>query len=407
VLHISGTRVFGAVELYSLDNSDALPVHNGNKIVKLQVSNLSNTENFSNNEVIYQSNGSANVASGKYYGGRETEITLSSSANTRYQVDTLLYQPNTSVNAASGVIKGKVANVAANTLTLYLSNVAGSFVSTSNVQGTTNTVINVSYYLEVDIINVANPEPTTGSFIFGETVTTAGGFTGTVRYANVFEVEIVPVSGTLSNGDTLTGQTSLCTADVDETTGTTATTGDYVYHPKVKLYIENVANGPYLASEEVYTQEQSVAAGQVFQKRGIGTIDTANSSVIVLKDLFAGFNRGATLFGATSGATARISRIERANSAVGYVIASNTSSITIVDMEGVFVSNTHVYGNNVAANITSISKSLYITPSSNVACTINTILVANVTGQFTTSYQIVGANNGATANVLYVDRYND
>ena len=407
VLHISGTQVFGSVELYSLDNSDALPVHNGNKLVKLRVSNLSNTENFSNNEVVYQSNGSANVATGKYYGGRETEITLSSSANTRYQIDTIIYQPNTSVNAASGVIKGKVANTTANTLVLYLSNVTGSFVNTANVQGTTNTVISVSYYLEVDIINVANPEPSTGSFIFGETVTTTGGFTGTIRYANVFEVEIVPVSGTLSNGDTLVGSTSLCFADVEATTGTTATTGDYVYHPKVKLYIENIQNGPYTVGEEVYTQEQSTAAGQVFQKRGIGTVDTANSSLVVLKDLFAGFNRGMTLFGTTSGASARISRIEKANSAVGYVIASNTSSITIVDMEGVFTSNTHVYGNNVAANITSISKSLYITPSSNVACTINTILVANVTGQFTTSYQIVGANNGATANVLYVDRYND
>jgi hypothetical protein len=407
VLHISGTQLFGAVELYSLENSDALPAHNGNKLVKLRVSNLSNTEIFANSEVIYQSNGSANVATGKYYGGRETEITLSSSANTRYQLDTILYQPNTTVNTASGVIKGKVSNTTANTLTLYLSDVTGSFVNTANVQGTTNTVLSVSYYLEVDIINVANPESSTGSFIFGETVTTTGGFTGTVRYANVFEVEIVPVSGTLSNGDTLFGSTSLCTAVVYATSGTTATAGIYVYHPKTKLYIENISNGPYVVGEQVYSQEQAVDAGQVFQKRGIGTVDTANSSVIVIKDLFAGYNRGMTLFGATSNATSTISRIDHANSATGYVIASNTTSITIVDMEGVFVTNTHVYGANVAANITSISKSLYITPSSNVACTINTILVANVTGQFTTSYQIVGANNGATANVLYVDRYND
>lgn len=407
VLHLAGTRVFGSVELYSLDNSDALPVHNGNRIVKLQISNLSNTETFSNNEVIYQSNGSANVASGKFYGREETEITLSSSANTRYQIDTILYQPNSSVNTASGIIKGKVANATANTLTLYVSNVAGTFLDTANVQGTTNTVLSVDYYLEASIINIATPEPTTGSFLFGETVTTSGGFTGTVRYANIFDVEILPVSGALANGDTLFGQTSLCTADVNVTSGTTAINGDYVYHPKTKVYIENIKNGPYIANEEVYTQEQTVAAGQVFQKRGIGTVESANSSLIILKDRFAGFNRGDTLFGSNSGATARISRMETVNTAIGYVIDSNTTTITIVDMVGEFTANTQVYGNSVAGNITSISKSLYITPSSNVACTINTILVANITGQFTTNYQIVGANNGATANVLYVDRYND
>ena len=407
VMHLAGTKVFGTVELYSLDNSDAFPAHDGNKLAKLQVSNLSSGENFANNEIIYQSNGSANVATGRFYGREETEIVLSSSANTRYQIDTILYQPNSSVNTASGIIKGKVSNTTANTLTLYLSNVAGTFLNTANVQGTTNTVLSVDYYLEASLINITTPEPTTGSFLFGETVTTAGGFTGTIRYANIFDAEIIPVSGTLANGDSLFGTTSLCTADVSVTSGTTAINGDYVYHPKTKVYIENLKNGPYLANEEVYTQEQTVTAGQVFQKRGIGTVESANSSLIILKDRFAGFNRGGTLLGANSGATARISRIENVNTAVGYVIASNTSSITIVDMQGVFEANTHVYGNSVAGNITSISKSLYITPSSNVACTINTILVANITGQFTTNFQIVGVNSSATANVLYVDRYND
>ena len=406
VMHTAGTEVFGAVELYSLANSEPLAMHDSNTIIKIEVNGISNTEAFSNGEIVYQSNGTSNVASGKYYGTRETEIVLSSSANTKYQVDTILYQPNTTVNAASGVIKGKTANITANTLTLYLANVTGTFVNTANVQGTTNTVMTAAYYIEASIINIVSPEPTTGSFAFGETVTTSGGFSGVIRYANIFDVEIVPVSGTLTSGDTLLGATSLCQADIENSTATTATVGEYVYHPKVRLYLENVS-GTFVVNEEVYSQVQTVESGQIFQKRGIGTIDAANSSSIRLKDVFAGFNRGQTIFGNTSQATARISRLEESNTAVGYVIASNTTSITIVDMEGVFEANTHVYGANTAANITAISKSLYITPSSNVACTINTMLVANVTGQFTTSYQVVGANSGTTANVIYVDRYND
>ena len=407
VLHTAGTRVFGSVELYSLDNSDALPVHNGNKILKIQVNGISNTENFVNNEIVYQSNGSANVATGKYYGGKETEIVLSTSANTRYQLDTIFYQPNSSVNAASGVIKGKIANTVANTLTLYLGDVKGSFVSTSNVQGTTNTVLTVSYYFEADLINVTNPAAETGSFIFGETVTTDSGFIGTIRYANVFEAEIVPITGIISVGDTVVGSTSLCSADVNETTGTIAQTGEYVYHPHTTLFIENIQNGPFLEGEEVYTQEQTVAAGQVFQKRGIGMVFTANSIALTLEDSFAGFNRGLTLFGNTSGASARISRLEYANDTIGYVIAANTSTITLVDTDGLFKVGAHIYGANAAAVVDSITYNSRTTPTSNISSVINTILVANATGQFTTNYQLVAANSGTTANVLYVDRYND
>jgi hypothetical protein len=134
---------------------------------------------------------------------------------------------------------------------------------------------------------------------------------------------------------------------------------------------------------------------------------TANAIAVTLEESFAGFNRGLTLFGNTSGASARISRLEYANDSIGYVISANTSAITLVDTNGIFKLGSHLYGANITAIVDSVTYNTYTTPTSNVASTINTILVANVTGQFTTNYQLVAANSGTTANVLYVDRYND
>lgn len=406
VMHTAGTRVFGAVELMSLATVNTQIVHDGTKLSRLIVTGLSNTENFIVNESVYQSNGTANVAIGKIRAQKEATITLSSSANVFYQVGTTLYQPNSSSNAASGTVAGKVVNAEANTLTLYLSDVKGTFATGNTIQGTTNTVLTVAPYLEVTMTSVQNPRPETASFIVGETVTTPGGFSGTVQYCNIFEAEIVPISGSLTAGTTLTGSESQCSAVVVNTTGVTASIGSYVYQPRIRIDIYDGNGIPFANNEQVFVQRQETnAANQVFQNTAIGTIETANSTALILKDKFGGFNRTATIRGATSNATATILAVGITNSAVGYIVGSNSTSITIVDTIGTFKANSHVYGANVAANVVSIAYQSYTT--SNVASAINTILVGNTTGEFTTGYSIVGANSGANGNVTYIERYND
>lgn len=408
VMHTAGTRVFGAVELMSLASVNTAIVHDGSKVFKLQVSGLSNTENFANSETVYQSNGIANVATGKIYRNKEAELVLSTSANTFYQIGTTLYQPNSSSNAASGIIAGKIANTTANTLTLYLSDVKGTFQTGNTVQGTTNTVLTVSPYLVTTLTSVANPRPETASFIIGETVTTPGGFSGTVQFCNIFEAEIIPVSGTLTAGATLTGAESQCTAVVVDTTGITATVGSYVYQNKIRLDIYDGNGIPFANNEQIFVQRQETTiANQVFQNTAVGIIESANSTVLILKDKSGGFNKTVTIRGATTNATAIVLGVYISNSAVGRIVGSNTTSVTVVDTLGTFEANAHVYGANIAGNVTAISYSTYITPTSNVASAINTILVANAAGQFTTDYAIVGANSGSNGSVTYIERYND
>ncbi len=408
VMHTAGTKVFGAVELVSLASEPTMLRHDGNKVFNLRVTTLSNTENYISNEAVYQSNGTSNVATGKIVGNKNSEIVLSSSANIFYQIGTTIYQPNSTVSAARGTIIGKSVDAAANTLTLFVANTVGTFQTGNTVQATSNTILYVSPYLEITMTSVINGRPETASFIVGETVTTTGGFSGTVQYCNLYEAEIVPLAGSLNPGDILIGSQSSCSAAIVNVTDTVAATGEYLYQPRTRLDIYDGNGIAFLPNEEVYIQRQETsAANQIFQNTAIGTIEYANSTTLILKDKFGGFNRTATIWGAQSNATSIILGVTTTNSAVGYIVGSNSTSITVVDTIGTFESNSHVYTTNYAANATSITYESYITPSSNVSSAINTILVANTSGDFSTDYPLIGANSGANGTVTYIELYND
>jgi hypothetical protein len=407
VMHTAGTRVFGAVILDSLGDSTPIAIENIDKIYTLNVTGMPNTSNYAVGEVIYQSNGTANIATGKLLENKSTTIVLTTSANTQYQIGEKIHQPNSSVNAASGVLSGKIANVSANTLTLYVSNTQGTFTATANIQGTTNTVLNVAANLKTQFRNNSNPSLQTGSFDLGETVTTSGGFSGVIEVANEFDAEIIPVSGSLSVDDQLTGANSAAVAFIESVGPISPTVGVKVYQAESDLYVHGV-NGTFSVGEYVFQRKQNTnRTDQSFQFTTYGTVKTANSSVIVLKDKFGTFTKDEILFGATANATAIVDRIVTSNSAVGTVIAANSTAITMINTSGEFLSNSRVYSTNTAAKIVSINKSSYIAQTSNVASAINSILVANVSGNFITEYQIKGANSMANAIITYIETHND
>lgn len=407
VMHTAGTEVFGSVSLDSIGTVNAVAVGPDDKIYKMTVTGMSNTNNYAVNEVIFQSNGSANVATGKLKETKGTVIRLTTSANVRYQEGEYIYQPNSAVNTASGILVGKTANATANTLTLYLSNVQGTFVSTANVQGTTNTVLTVQSHILTQFRNIINGASLTGSFDLGETVTTAGGFTGIIEVANQFDAELIPVSGSLAEDDQLTGTISGATAFVEKIGALVPTVGDIVFEPNHDVFI-NGANGAFANGEYVFQYRQNVSkANQIFEYTTYGTVISANSTVLRLSDKFGVFTKNETIYGANSGATAKVASVITTHAAEGEVIAANTTSITVVDVFGQFISNSHVYSTNTAAYVTSITKATRITPTSNVASAINSILVANVSGTFVTDYQVDGNISGANATVTYIETYND
>jgi hypothetical protein len=406
VMHTAGTRVFGAV---ALDSEGAFALQSpaiDDKIFKLQISDMANTEFFANNETVYQSNGTANVAIGKILSTQQTELVLSN-ANIQYQIGTTIYQPNVSVNAASGYIAAKVSDSTANTLTMYLTGVRGTFSDSANIEGTTNTVLTIAPYIEMYLRNITNPDLGTGSFQIGEGVTSNGSFVGVVQNANEYEAEIVITSGTVSPDDVITGDSSGVTAEVVSCTNAVATIGGSVYQYHVILNIVE-ANGSFSNGESIYIQRLNTSStDQTFQNTAVAIVTAANSTALVLEDTFGPFIKRSLVYGATSGARARIDNHYSVNTSIATVVGANSTSVTVINSSNVFLQGFHVYGANVAGNVTSISYETSLTPSSNVSSAINTILVSNATADFTTAYTVVGANNGANATVTYVENYND
>lgn len=407
VMHTAGTEVFGSVSLDSLGTINAVPVSPNDKLYKLTVTGMSNSDSYTVGETLFQSNGGEYVATGNLKESKSAVLQLTTSANVQYQEGELIYQPNSSVNAASGVLVGKTSSGAANTLTLYLSNVSGTFTNTANIQGTTNTVLTVQSHILAQFRNILNPAANTGSFDLGETVTTETGFIGIIEVGNKFDAEIVPISGTLVQNDQLLGSTSGATAFIEKVGALYPTVGDRVYQPTHEVSID-AANGAFANGEYVFQYRQNTdRLDQTFEYTTYGTVITANSSVIKLSDKFGAFTKNDTIYGATSGAAAKVLSFTSKNTADGEVIAANSTVITVVNVVGAFTNNKHVYSSNTAALITAINKESNITASSNVASAINNILVANVAGTFVTDYQIDGSIGGANATVTYIETYND
>lgn len=407
VMHMAGTQVFGSVVLDSFGSLASTVAIGDGKYYTLTATSISNSANFAVGDVIFQSNGAANVAIGKLATLRTAEIVLSNSANTQYQIGQNIYQPNSVVNAASGVLVGKVSNTTANTLTLYIDDVKGAFTNTANVQGTTNTVLNVVANIKAQFRNNLNPSSQTGSFDLGEVVTTTGGFSGVVEVANQFDAEIIPISGTLVVDDQLVGSNSAASAFI-ETVGLDApAVSANVYQAESYLYVHGMV-GSYANGEYVFQRIPNPnKTDQSFQFTTYGTVKTANSSVLILKDKFGTFIKDEPVYGATGNATAIVDKIITSNSATGTVIASNTTVIKVVNTTGEFIANSRVYSVNTAARIVSIDHTSYITPASNVASAINSILVANTVGTFTTDYEIRNSNAAANAVITYIETHND
>jgi len=404
VMHIAGTNLFGSVLLESTEPLTLTPLEANAEIYSIDFSGISNTENYVVGETVYQSNGTANVFSGKVYEPTSAVITLSTSANTRYQRNTIIYQPNSAVNAASGYLKDLVANTSSNTLTLYLSNTTGTFTTSNTITGTTNTNIDYESVIRVTMSGINNPNTATGSFALGETVTQLTGFVGEVCLAVESEIYINPSNSTITVDGTLFGSNSITTAVVETATSETPTSNALIYQEVTRVGITGntvaFANGEYIYQQR---QSQDTANTLQFVNTAIGRIVSTNSSVITIDNEIGGVILYNTIVGETSGATANVISRSLVGTANALVLAASSNSANVVNVRGSFTTGRCIKGIGFFANVLTINTTSYTTPTSNVSGAINTIKISNTTGTPTSSYSLIGNTSAANCNVVEIN----
>lgn len=401
VMHMAGSQFFGRVVLDSIGNSEMTSTNTANDFVDLTISGFANTETLANGEFVYQSNGTANTGTGIVYEPLMSTMTLTTSANVKYQINERIAQPNASVNTASGILLGKSSNATANTLTLHIGNVSGTFTASANIEGTTNTTITTDPIVKISITSVSSANDSTGSFQVGERVTQTGGFDGNVVFATSYIIHCMDITGTYANSTTLTGGTSGTTAVGTGSTNTALANAVTAF--QTKTIIDYTSNTSAFSNGATIYQRQinKSVANQVFVNSAIGEISSVNSTALEIINVEGYFFKDEDIYSLTVNATA--TGVRTVNTATGTVISQSNTEVTLIDVSGTFTENNQIQTANACANITSIATNTYITQSSNVDSVINNIKIANVSGYFVTDYELAGNTNSANVTITAVN----
>lgn len=410
VLHLAGTKPFGAVVHDSITNSYINAVSYTSNIATanlfLTVAQTSNAQVFTNGEVIYQSNGTANIGFATIRTPLKTLVQINAT-NVNFIVGQTLQQPNASVNSAFGYVAAVTSN---STVTnVYVINSTAVFNATANVFGPTKYVVSHLPKIRMKLATVTNGSNATQSFTIGENIFqgTIGSQTanGTVLNANLSTVEIRLNTGTFANNTTLTGETSNCTATLTSYSNNTFTAGENVYVEKVILYLRNVIN-TFSNGEIVYQYKRNPNTANIqFVNTAIGTIIAKNSSSITITNSFGVFANNVTLFGSSSTANGIVNKILRLTNNYATVVSSNTTSVTLYQVSGEFSNVQTLVGltSNTYSNISSIAVNNESYAPLNV---INTLEAQIVNGFFvanSTVNSIVGVTSSDTANLSGIE----
>lgn len=410
ILHLAGTKPFGQVVHESVTNSYVNAVSYTSNIATanlfLNVANTSNVAIFTNGEVIYQTNGTANLGFATIRAPLKTLIQINTT-NVNFIVGSEIRQPNTTTNSAFGYVASVTAN---STVTnVYVVNSTAVFNSSANVFGPTKYVVAHEPKIRMIISSVTSGSNATQSFTVGENIYqgTIGSQTanGTVLNANLSTVEVRLNTGTFANGTTLKGQTSNCNATLSSYSNNTFTAGENVYAERTILYLRNVVN-TFSNGEIVYQYKRNQNISNIsFVNTAIGQIIDKNSSSVTITNQFGKFANNSTIFGSTSTANAVINKIMALTNTFATVITSNSSSVTLYKINGEFSNSQTLVGlsSNTYSNISTITpNNESYTPSS----VINTLEVQIVNGFFIVNSSvnsIIGLTSSDTANLASID----
>jgi hypothetical protein len=402
VMHIAGTRVFGAIEI---DNLLMAPLQSQSsyttKKYDLYLQNF--VGEVLDGEQAYQTN----VASGITEGSLRSIIEVSG-ANNSFQIGTTI----TDGGNRSGTLVQKDSDYGSNTTTLYLIDVVDGFSNTDYIEGQSNTILDVSYKTNAQLSSIITPTLETGSFKVGEYVrNTSNTVIAIVEAASDYEVILETLSGTITSNITLIGDESKCSAKLQNINALSPIIGESIYQRETILFIGN-ATGQFELQEEVYSAVLNPSSNnQLFQNTAVGVIDFANSTVLKVRNVFGDFIKNTDINGKTSGKTSTVLDLRENIHFQGTVAGANSSTITVVDVIGEFAAGNYVDGANTFAIATGVSTDVLYIDSSDVQSAINILTVSNTVGQFSTDYQLtvqpyVGEGT-VEATIVNIEIYND
>lgn len=406
VAHTAGSAVFGKVSLEESVNTIIVSANVNIGTANVTFINISNAEIVSPGLFVYQSNGTSNTANGYIDEYPSAEVILSQNA-VDYEIGSTIYQPSIANNAANGIVSYRSSNDTHTTL--YLSNTRGTFLSSANVEGIHQRIINVTPLIDVSIKTINNASNTSQSFNVGETIyqgaVSSETFIGTVISANSSKVRVTTTSGSITDNSLLiSSNTAGRQANATSHTSNTFTSAQTIYQEIKTLSLVDINNAntsteSFNVGEEVYQYKvNSTSPNDLFNvKTATAIVTNANSTAIKVINVFGNLSNTREIRGVTSNAYAVINGIVTQNTATGNVVSSNDTVLIVKEVTGAFTTNNHIKGSNCIANATTVSSNSQVYQASNVESTINILIIANTQGTFSAN----SSANGIT--VLYAN----
>lgn len=375
VLHVAGTRMFGAVHTSSIEPSLIIPDSNTSDIYNLKVcGGINNNHSIIPGYRLMDEEGVEGIIS-----SYQTTITVPGSNSPFYEIGNRVHQPNTSINSASGNLLRAVSDIVSNTTTLYLNNVSGLFVPSVNAYGYNRRQKNIEPVICAKLGTVLSPNTITKSFQFGETVS-QGGASGSVIAANSSHLKIKWAAGTFSSGN-ISGSLSGAQASITEVTNTQFTPGQEIRQDIIRITTESIED-EFIFGETVYSYIRNPDNSTQFMNTAIGRIIDITNNAIYVDKTFGRWNPRETITGESSNARASIAGVDTINIVRGIVTSSNNTALIVQNSSNSYITNSYVYSNTAMALLVSETANVSFMDSRNISEVINILTVQNTTGQF-------------------------
>lgn len=409
-VHLAGTKTFGKINRSALLDSTVVSEDLSDRNATMNIIGGNNGE-FDRFEEIAEYSGSTKVANG--YLDKVSVTVCVNGANNEFVVGEQVSRPTFFANTSYGIIESAVSDLGANSTTLVLKDVRGLFQNTGQVQ-TMFDRMQLRYNLTSFTGGIGGGSPI--EFAYPEVVYQSNGTAnvgvGNITTVNSTHIIVKPAAkllisnlqGTISPGDTVYQRANTTTPNTAMgTVGLSNSTVVEVVDPRGsfvsgELIYTTSGNAHVLAlggKSNMFTKSNTViirvanltdigfANGEVVTQPATGargTLAIGNTTYISINDVSGTFNTIDPIVGSTSGVQADVSSINGPFAIIGATTGANAEIITV---EYDSVLTTLAVNSSVGA--------------------INTIVVANVAGQFTHSGVVVGSNTSTNATITTVE----
>lgn len=409
-VHLAGTKTFGKINRAALLDSTIVSEDLAQRSAMMSI-NGGNNGGFDQYEEIAEYDGSTKVANG--YLDTVSVTVCVNGANNEFVLGEQVSRPTFFANTSYATIESAVSDLGANSTTLVLKNVRGLFNNTGQVQ-TMFDRMQLTYNLTSYTGGVGGGSPI--EFAYPEVVYQSNGSAnvgvGNITSVNSTHIIIKPAArlmisnlqGSISPGDTVYQRANSSSPNTAMgTVGLSNSTVVEVVDPRGsfdsgQLVYTTTGNAHVLAlggKSNMFTKSNTVvmrianltdigfANGEIITQPATGargTLAIGNTTYVSVNDVSGQFNTIDPIVGSTSKMQADVASINGPFAIIGATTGANAEILTI---EYDRVLTTLAVNSSVGA--------------------INTLVVANVAGQFTHSGVVVGSNSSTNATITTVE----